>query len=535
LRRLGIGIVLIVVPLMLLILPLPPNKGKWAVHKQDWILVGALIIAAFSTAAYFVDNRMFPRRSIWPIILLGTSLLLSANIIWNKKFRDYAGAHQDYRREVFRRAMVLTLHWPIYGRYDNAIARFDPDTGRYSLATLPYVLLASAIVAGWFMWAARRPLGAAWDAKAFAILIAFMIATMIAFALCERDPSRLYSRTSGYGEFAKDIHRFHGIRGTLRNYVYLMPTLEWYGQHYPPANLMLMQAETFFGIRGLTKAIVMLLTAATVVPLYKLARELELSEAGATAAVLLFAASTSILILCTINTTSLLVFPATMCLWMLVRGLKTGSVLAAIVLGGFYFFYLMFSFSASILGVLMAVFTILAWWRGTATFRNALFTALISGTTATVLHVVLRESTSFDLIANFIVAVRGHQEQQGNGGFDSLARYLLRSTGNVIAYLTSTVPLCLLAIAAALSRPQNPLQRSAFIAILATILIAGFSGLFYLETERIWIFLTPALALTAGFEAARRTELENPYALRALLLLVLVITCTQEYWFMHYR
>ena len=45
-------------------------------------------------------------------------------------------------------------------------------------------------------------------------------------------------------------------------------------------------------------------------------------------------------------------------------------------------------------------------------------------------------------------------------------------------------------------------KRSFFIATVATVLIAGFSGLFYVETERIWIFLTPAFALAAGYEAA---------------------------------
>ena len=40
-------------------------------------------------------------------------------------------------------------------------------------------------------------------------------------------------------------------------------------------------------------------------------------------------ATNGVLIYCTINTTSLLLLPATVCLWMLVRGLKTGSPAAA--------------------------------------------------------------------------------------------------------------------------------------------------------------------------------------------------------------
>ena len=55
-------------------------------------------------------------------------------------------------------------------------------------------------------------------------------------------------------------------------------------------------------------------------------------------------------------------------------------------------------------------------------------------------------TTRFNLIACFIAAVRGHQEQQGNEGFDDSVRWLLRSTGNIIAYLLSIVPLSILAI-----------------------------------------------------------------------------------------
>jgi hypothetical protein len=146
--------------------------------------------------------------------------------------------------------------------------------------------------------------------------------------------------------------------------------------------------------------------------------------------------------------------------------------------------------------------------------------------------------TKFDLIACFIAAVHGHHEQQGNGGFDDPKRYVLRSTGNLLAYLLSTVPLCVLATRA-LGKgddiSHDKLPRTLFIALAATLFIAAFSGLFYLETERIWIFLTPALALAAGFEAARQADRSGPRFVLAMVLLVLVISCSQEFLFMHYR
>src|SRR5207253_985119 len=125
----------------------------------------------------------------------------------------------------------------------------------------------------------------------------------------------------------------------------------------------------------------------------------------------------------------------------------------------------------------------------------------------------------------FVTAVRGHQAQQGNEGFDDARRYLLRSTGNIIAYLMSIVPLSVLTIGA--SRSAKPQAATAlFVALMATVLIAGFSGLFYLETERIWILLTPAFALAAGHEIARRSDAgEGARVIHFALLLVLLISC----------
>lgn len=529
----GEWLALVLVPLLLLALPLPPTKGKWAIHKQDWVLIGSLLIAAASGVLYFVRTPLFRPRSIWPLIVLGTALLVAGSVIWNKQFRKYAAAHPEYRREDFRKAMVTTLHWPVYGRYDNAIARYDPATKRYDFSTLPYVALSSVLAAGWVVWAIRRRADQRWGVGSFAILIGFQIALTLAFAMCEPG-GRWAINVSGYSEFAKDLHRFKGVLNTLQHYVERMPTLEWYGQHYPPGNLILMKIEAALGLPGLTKTIAILATALAAIPLYLLAKEAELSEQAASAAVLIFSASTSVLILSTINTTSLLVLPGTICLWTLVRALRKVSIPSAAVLGLAFFGYLCFSFSASILGVLMALITLLAMWRASVPLRNVIVTAVVAGLVLLGVIGLTYASTRFNLIACFIAAVRGHHEQQGNGGFDDRTRYLLRSTGNVLAYLLSVVPICILA-ASSLRAEKRGMRWVISTAVLVTIALAGFSGLFYLETERIWIFLTPALALAAGFETARQDELTSNRFTAALLLLVILISCSQEFLFMHYR
>jgi hypothetical protein len=543
LQRLGIGIVLLMVPLMLLALPLPPSAGTLAVYKQNWVLAGGIVLAVLSLVAYLIPTPLLKQsRPVLPLILLGTSLLLIGQIGWNKAYRKYVATHA-YRREVFRRPMH-NLWAPIYGREDNSLARWNPRTGRYGFQTLPWAIASAAVAAAWFAWARRRPIDRPWEWRSLAILMAFQLALIVAFAACEPWPMRFSLKISGYSEFKQDLPAFTGVADVFRTYVQKMPDLQWYGKHYPPGNLSLLMIEKKLGIPGLTKSIVCLCTVLAAVPLMRLARELELDNVATSAAVLLFTATTGVLIYCTINTTSLLLLPATTCLWMLVRGLRTGSITAAVGLGAAYVCYVMFSFSASIFGILMALTAAIGWWTGAFSTRNVIRTGAIALACVAAVTILLRVTTHLDLVACFVTAVRGHQKQQGNEGFDDAKRYLLRSTGNIIAYLVSIVPLSVLAFATLKSakppfgsEPQGRRQaaKALTIALWITVVFAGFSGLFYVETERIWIFLTPAFALAAGYELARRGERESAPVIHLTLLLVLLISCTQEWFFMHYR
>ncbi len=515
---------------MMLALPLPPYRGKLGVLKRDCVTASAIVISTGALLAYFLANPLFRRRSAWALILLGTSLLLLANQAWNAAFRHYVDTH-THKREVFRDTM-RNFWSPMYGRYDNALARLDETSGTYSHRTLPFVFLSSAIALAWLWWA-RRAVARPWNARTFAALIAFQIAMMIAFALCEPWPTRFSNTISGYGEFSKDLAKFTGSADILRNYVARMESLQWYGRHYPPGNLILLSLESTTGPAGLTHGVVVLLTALSVIPLYKLAKDLDLSDSAAAMAVMLLAISTSVLVLPTINTTSMLLFPAMMCLWMFVRAMKTGSVAAGVILGCFYAMFLFFSFTASILGLLMVVTAAIGWRRGMFPVRNIITIGAISVGVVALMFVALCMMSGFNLVACFLEALRGHHAQQGSP-FDDPLRYLLRSTGNILAYVFSTIPLCILA-ASAIRRSMPPAARALVVAVAVTILAAGFSGLFYVETERIWIFLTPALAIGAAFEVHRRGDGGEPEVPAFVVILTLLISCAQEFLFMHYR
>jgi hypothetical protein len=91
-------------------------------------------------------------------------------------------------------------------------------------------------------------------------------------------------------------------------------------------------------------------------------------------------------------------------------------------------------------------------------------------------------------------------------GFDEIRRYLLRSSGNLIAYLGSVaIPLVAFSAFCLFSghrkRPEAP-SYILCISVWLTMLVSAFSGLFFLETARIWIFFTPLLCALAAISLA---------------------------------
>jgi hypothetical protein len=69
--------------------------------------------------------------------------------------------------------------------------------------------------------------------------------------------------------------------------------------------------------------------------------------------------------------------------------------------------------------------------------------------------------------------------------------------------------------------------------LVGTTRFASFGGLFHGETERVWLFLTPLVALVAGFDWQRRIEREGIGLLVWVMVVVLLGNCAQELLYKH--
>jgi hypothetical protein len=79
----------------------------------------------------------------------------------------------------------------------------------------------------------------------------------------------------------------------------------------------------------------------------------------------------------------------------------------------------------------------------------------------------------------------------------------------------------------------SPLAKPTVLAAPLAMLLAVTLGLGHLETERIWLFFTPALAIAAAFELHRRAG-EDAGLFAVILFLALLWTAAQELQYRHY-
>jgi len=90
----------------------------------------------------------------------------------------------------------------------------------------------------------------------------------------------------------------------------------------------------------------------------------------------------------------------------------------------------------------------------------------------------------------------------------------------------------ILAIAA--RRRGEGLWRAFYWGTLLGILGSAFSGMTFLETERIWLIFTPGLAVPAGAELEERSQREGRWVAVGVIAFALTFSCAYEIMIRHH-
>lgn len=287
-------------------------------------------------------------------------------------------------------------------------------------------------------------------------------------------------------EFLHDARAITNLPAFLDRYVELMPTLSLHGQHFPPGHAVLLHlAARVFGPGTLAAGVLVLAFAAIGVHFaWRAFEQLTEDRAARQGALLLLAAPALLDFSCT-SMDAVFFALATFAWWLSLRNAWLAG--AALLLATF------FSFSALPVGLAIALLLVL---RGRSAPRRTAreLAKLLAGYVACAL--LLFVATGFPIWSCLFQARRSNTELMRNAiGADPASLWGSLSLGNASAFLAGAG--CGL-VAASLAgarrgRFADPLVRASLLALLTMTI----GGIYFLETERIWLFALPWLAATA--------------------------------------
>ena len=353
-------------------------------------------------------------------------------------------------------------------------------------------------------------------ARFAAVLAVASLALPFALFLARDDAQALGTQFVVYRdeEFFHDARRIESPAWFLDRYVEAMPGLSLHGRHFPPGNALLLHlARSALGPGTLPAGLVVLAAfAAGLLAAWRALARLVGEQAARQGALLVLAAPSALDFACTSMDAVFLALAAG-AWWCSLRALEPGARPSrALLAGAALLAATFFSFAALPLGAWVLLDALAEARSRPREVARAL--ALVGASYAGCAW-ALDAATGFPIWRCFAVARESAIElmTRAAGGDPGSFRASI-SFGNAAAFAIGAGAALAAAGAAglgALRGPRSP-ARSAAAATLVSLLAFSAGGIFFLETERIWLFLLPpvaALALARGAWSDR--------SLRALL------------------
>ncbi len=483
---------------------------------QRWLF--SLLMVSLGVAWWLRRTEIRELRCQDPCLsglFLHGCLLMVLLIVWNTLFRVAVSNDVDFTADIFQ------------ARFRNFYAPFCGTMQAPQLKGFFFTLMSGGVLGAYLLKTRNR----AFEESSMLIPAAFLLLLSMSMALSD-NVSRLTDWMAHYGQFAQGVPLFASIPELLANYTAGMDPLEVLRNHYPPGILLLLKTEDLLGFKGLARAVVMLSGLGTLWVLRQTGRMVGGTEGSSRLAVFFFVLSPGILVYITVDPGFIVVFPASLALYFFLQSMLTGKPAYALGMGLMFSLYTFFAFSSGFLTLLLGILFLLLWRGGLMRLADGLTQITLSIACFTAVYIALYYVTGFNLLACLKEAVHNITAQLSNG-FDNGYRYLLRSTGAILVYLAvAGIPQSYL-----ISRPVvraikegslNSLSPILAVGVGLSLLVCGFSGFFFLETERIWLFFTPALAVAAGCEADRIFRQRGFAPVAAMLICSMLLSAVYE-------
>lgn len=505
------------------------------------------LVAALGAGLISGAIRLAPDLPYWSTFAAITLALLLAAL----RTYQWAALHlAPWQREVLGVTLILallSLGWYVLAHREGYLWPF-PLMARagsaFGWGVLPATLLFAAfaaIVVGWLGAPAPPP---AWQAVGLSGLAAASLPASLKIGL--RGYETLFQTFAAQeGNYIQDVPRVgNDPLGFLRSYVVLMPDLALHNKTHPPGStLFLWLVERLFG-PGPAPAgwVVIVLAALGVWPTYHLARDLLGPRAAALAAAL-YALLPAFMIYAATAMDALF---ATVLAWaiyalycaLVIRDQPAAPVgpqlLAAVVAGAWIALGLMFTFTTLMLALLALALVarrIAVGPRRRADVLRWAATGGVIGGTVLLLLGALWAATGYNSVAAFFSGVANNRlDVTARISPLGLSSYLFFLAVNAVAFgcflgpwliyrLGRSTRLHLSRISAGQDRPADSLA----IGLAALLLGMLFSGLFYREIERVWLFSHILVAAVLADGMMDQSDRRSRLTLAAVLMTVLFV------------
>ena len=443
-------------------------------------------------------------------------MLMLLLVLWNYLFHLYR-SKMDITGDIIFRHIFQNFHAPLYG-YIQA-----PQMRGYL-----YTIISGGIFTAYLLTARDYAI----KRENTLISAAFLLLFSVSMALTD-NVSRLTDWVGHYGYFAQGFSLFSGTSDLLQNYTLRMNEMGVHNSHYPPGILLTLGFEETLKLKGLTRLLVFFSAIAALYFVSKIGKIMGFSESCNQLAGFLFILSPGLLTYITADPMAIIIFPSSLSVYLFLQGLITGAPVYAAGMGLVFSVFTFFSFSSGFVALLMGILFLLSWRYGLVRFSTGLIQIGLSMAVFAATLVLLYFATNFDLLACMRESIHLSVKMNAPGGFDNSLRYLFRATGAILVYLTVVgFPQSFLTIRASVAAIQEKnlgnWQSLLAIGVCVCLLVSGFSGLFFLETERIWLFFTPMIAIAAAGEAERIYRRRGFGAVAAMLICCQLLAIVYE-------
>ena len=337
------------------------------------------------------------------------------------------------------------------------------------------------------------------DNKYKLVFILVYLILAVYFALTQGF-GRLTTYVSTQHDFYVDHLLFRGPADILSTYIKKMDLLTFRGKHYPPGNILLF---AFFSQIGFIPGFKLLCYICPIICFLCLDRTMSFlgySSSEKRFSLFLFLFGYGVLGFVSTATTPLVLMMFGLAQLTFFKSRMKNYACSNLLTGLFFSISFLLSFSAVVMMVFFALTDV--FYRSGQSLISILKDWTIIILTMGLFFLGLYWFFGFNMYECFRLSVKHNQTLMTINPFDSISRYLLRSSGNLIAFLIlPNLAASILGIWSlkAIVTGGTRIIRSYAASFIITICLFAFSGLFFLETERIWLFLTPCLAVLGGW------------------------------------